>query len=143
VAELILGPLLRYVGERDATVWVETDRPCEVEVLGHRVRTFLVAGHHYALVVIEGLEPGESREYGVALDGEHRWPDPRSSLPASRIRPLHPERGVTVAFGSCRAAAPHERPYVLGPTEHRLGRGIDALLALAQELTWRPSEEWR
>ena len=32
--QLLLGPLLRYVGERDATVWVETDRPCEVEVLG-------------------------------------------------------------------------------------------------------------
>ena len=31
MAELILGPLLRYVGERDATVWVETDGPCEVE----------------------------------------------------------------------------------------------------------------
>jgi hypothetical protein len=142
VAELILGPLLRYVGERDATVWVETDGPCEVEVLGHRARTFLVAGHHYALVAIEGLEPGESREYGVTLDGERRWPDPRSSLPASRIRPLHPERGVTVAFGSCRAAGPHEKPYVLERTEERLGRGVDALLALAHELTGRPSEEW-
>ena len=57
---LVLGPLLRYVGEREATVWVETDAPCEVEVLGHTARTFQVHRHHYALVVIEGLEPGES-----------------------------------------------------------------------------------
>ena len=27
VAELILGPLLRYAGTEDATVWVETDGP--------------------------------------------------------------------------------------------------------------------
>ena len=75
MAQLILGPLLRYVGERAATVWVETDGPAEVEILGHRDHTFHVAGHHYALVVIEGLEPGESREYTVVLDGEQRWPD--------------------------------------------------------------------
>jgi hypothetical protein len=30
--ELILGPLLRYAGKTDATVWVETDAACEVEV---------------------------------------------------------------------------------------------------------------
>ena len=33
MAGLILGPLLRYVGETEATVWVETDAPCTVEVL--------------------------------------------------------------------------------------------------------------
>ena len=32
---LVLGPLLRYTGESEATVWVETDTACEVEVLGH------------------------------------------------------------------------------------------------------------
>ena len=142
MAELILGPLLRHVGERDATVWVETDVSCEVEVLAHRARTFHVAGHHYALVAIAGLAPGSSREYGVALDGERRWPDPGSSLPASRIRTLDPERGVSVAFGSCRAAAPHERPYVLRRAEHRLGRGVDALQALARRMREQPPQEW-
>ena len=33
---LLLGPLLRHVDPVSATVWVETDRPCEVEVLGRR-----------------------------------------------------------------------------------------------------------
>jgi hypothetical protein len=28
-----------------------------VEVLGRRARTFQIAGLHYAIVVIEGLEP--------------------------------------------------------------------------------------
>ncbi len=32
--ELLLGPLLRYVGDECAVFWVETDEPCEVEVLG-------------------------------------------------------------------------------------------------------------
>ena len=31
---LLLGPLLRHVDPVSATVWVETDRPCEVDVLG-------------------------------------------------------------------------------------------------------------
>jgi hypothetical protein len=35
VPELRLGPLLRHVGETDATIWVETDKPCRVEILGH------------------------------------------------------------------------------------------------------------
>ena len=34
LAQLILGPLLRDLGERDATVWVETDEACRVQVLG-------------------------------------------------------------------------------------------------------------
>ncbi len=72
--QLVLGPLLRYVSETEATIWVETDEPCEVEVLGRAEPTFSVASHHYALVRIEGLEPGGFYEYEVALDGERRWP---------------------------------------------------------------------
>src|SRR6476646_5252506 len=37
---LVLGPLLRYVSETEATVWVETDRACQAEILGHQARTF-------------------------------------------------------------------------------------------------------
>ncbi len=71
---LLLGPLLRHLGATDATLWVETDEPCEVEVLGHRVRTFHVEGHHYGLVVVQGLDPGRTYEYEVALDGKRAWP---------------------------------------------------------------------
>ncbi|HEY6399680.1 MAG TPA: alkaline phosphatase family protein, partial [Solirubrobacteraceae bacterium] len=142
MAELLLGPLLRHVGASDATVWVETDGPCEVEVLGHVGRTFHVAGHHYALVEITGLEPGESYEYAVVLNGEQCWPDPASSFPASEIRTLEPDGRLTVAFGSCRAAAPHEEPYVLEREEHPLGRGVDALQALAVRMRAQPPDQW-
>ena len=76
MAELILGPLLRYVGDRSATVWVETDAPCEVEVLGQpRADVLRRSGHHYAhRLPIEGLEPGDAYPYEVALDGERAWP---------------------------------------------------------------------
>jgi hypothetical protein len=34
MADLVLGPMLRYVSDTEATIWVETDEPCEVAVLG-------------------------------------------------------------------------------------------------------------
>jgi hypothetical protein len=99
---LLLGPVLRHVDSRSATVWVETDGPCTVGVAGAEARTFTVGGHYYALVVIEGLEPGTSTPYEVALDGENVWP--AADFPPSRIRTF-PEGGdpdFTMLFGSCR-----------------------------------------
>jgi hypothetical protein len=129
---LLLGPLLRYVGQNDATVWVETDRACEVEVLGHSARTFCVDGHHYALVAIEGLEPGTNTEYEVELDGERVWPEEGSDLPPSVLKTFRPDEQIELVFGSCRVTAPHEPPYTLpkeDDEEH--ARGYDALHALA------------
>ena len=65
--ELVLGPMLRYVSETEATIWVETDRECLVEVLGRDAPTFEVAGHHYGLLVVDGLAPGSEHEYQVTL----------------------------------------------------------------------------
>jgi hypothetical protein len=143
VADLILGPLLRYVGEREATIWVETDAACQVEVLGERASTFCVAGHHYALVILRGLDPGGDYEYEVALDGERRWPPPGWKLPPSTIRTVDANRPLEIVFGSCRVAVPHEPPYTLTrdeDSEH--GREIDALFALATRMCSRPREEW-
>lgn len=106
MTRLVLGPLLRHVGESDATVWVETDRPCTVEVLGHRERTWSVAGHHYALVCVDGLAPGSSTTYGVRLDGEPVWPEPGETRPPPRIRTLERGRPLQVVFGSCRYSRP-------------------------------------
>src|SRR5688572_18125583 len=108
MAQLVLGPMLRHVGPRDATIWVETDAPCEVEVLGHRARTFHVEGHHYGLVVIDELRPGSTTEYAVALDGQEVWPEPDSPFPRSVIRTPGGGRPVELVFGSCRVALPHE-----------------------------------
>ncbi|MDQ2750447.1 MAG: alkaline phosphatase family protein [Actinomycetota bacterium] len=102
--QILVGPLLRHVGSSAATVWVETTQPCEVEVLGSRERSWTVAGHHYALVLIEGLAPGSSTPYEVRLDGELAWPPAGSARPPSRIRTLSEDRPVRIAFGSCRYA---------------------------------------
>src|SRR5918992_4495202 len=134
MARLILGPMVRYVSETEATVWVETDAPCEVEVLGHSQRTFSVDGHHYALVCIEGLEPGSLNEYEVGLDGERVWPQPDSGFPPSAISTLEPNGKTDVVFASCRVALPHEPPYTLRKDEDPEGREIDSLYVLARQM---------
>jgi hypothetical protein len=132
---LLLGPLLRHVDPVSATVWVETDRPCVVEVLGRRARTFCVSGHHYALVVVEDLEPGSTTPYEVHLDGEPVWPQPHSHFPASRIRTPGRSEHFRVAFGSCRYAT---------PSTVNVDDKIppDALDSYAERLTDLPEEEW-
>ena len=132
MAELILGPLLRYVGTTDASIWVETDSACEVEVLGRTAETFCVAGHHFALVFLENLEPGTSEEYEVALDGEQVWPPSDSEFPPSVLRTFREEEQVELVFGSCRVAAPQGPPFTLPKeVDEEKGRGFDALHALA------------
>jgi hypothetical protein len=136
MAKLVLGPLLRHVNSTSATVWVETDAPCRVDVAGHTAETFRVGDQHFALVLVEGLEPGSSTEYQVRLDGAPVWPEPDSPFPAPRIRTLD-ERGDTfrLAFGSCRAAKP-----VL-PAE-RDNLGPDALDAYAGRIAGLPESRW-
>ncbi|MEV8408230.1 alkaline phosphatase D family protein [Streptomyces niveus] len=141
---LRLGPLLRYVdGESagTATIWVETDRPCTAEVRceggAHgSSRTFLIAGHHYALIPVTGLTPGTTVAYEVLLDEVRVWPPEDSPFPPSVIRTpaaATPDTGAPelhVSFGSCRwASAPVGEPDPVGP---------DALHTLAAALTADP-----
>jgi len=141
MSKLILGPILRHVGERTASVWVETDRPGTVAVVaGGRpdatARTFTVHGHHYALVELDGLPAGSETPYEVTLDGERVWPAAATgrdgsdlaaaaaALPPSRIRTLPPDgTQVRLAFGSCRHPGT--------PSSH----GYDALAAYARRLS--------
>jgi len=134
---LLLGPLLRHVGERDATVWVETDARCTVEVrAGGRVsadRTFTVAGHHYAIVVVDGLEPGSSTPYEIHLDGGPVWPVPGSPYPASRIRTVDPGAPTRLLFGSCREPGREGSHAAADP---------DVLSAYALRMASQAHEEW-
>jgi hypothetical protein len=141
MAELVLGPVLRHVGTDDATIWVETDDGCEVEILGRTAPTFGVEGHHYAIVPIEGLEPGTQTPYAVRLDGEEVWPEPDSRFPAPAIRTLEPGRRLRIAFGSCRVALPHEPPYTLPKDDHDEGLEQDALYAVALRML-KGEEPW-
>jgi hypothetical protein len=136
--------LVRFVSETEATFWVEVDSPCQVNVLGSSALTFHVEGHHYALVIVEGLEPGKEYEYQVELDGRTVWPEPDSDWPAPCVRTLAGTDGdVRIVFGSCRVAVPHHPPYTLTKDEDKEhGREIDALYALAHRLRELPRAEW-
>lgn len=134
---LLIGPLLRHVDTRSATVWVETDAPCVVEVAGSEAHTFTVAGHHYALVVVTGLEPGTSTPYEVALDGEKVWPVPDEAQPPSRIR-TYPEDGdpsFLMIFGSCRMAETDNQKEIEKV-------GTDALAAYATRMAGQDEIDW-
>jgi len=137
MAGLLLGPLLRHIGERDATVWVETNAPCEVEVrvggVSGRERTFAVAGHHYAVVAVTGLEPASSTPYEVRIDGNAVWPEPGSAFPPSLIRTVDPTRPIRLIFGSCREAP---------PLRGRGGRPPDVLEAFATRMASQHHEQW-
>ncbi len=139
---LLIGPMLRHVTDCSATIFVETDAPCVVEILGCRARTFTVAGHHYALVILNGLEPGATIEYDVRLDDEQCWPLPGSALPPSVIRTLGGDGPTQILFGSCRAAAPHAPPWSLSATDDPLGHGVDSLRAHGLRMLAQPREEW-
>jgi PhoD-like phosphatase len=145
VPELVLGPLLRHVGVSDATVWVETDFPCVVEVRAGGVSgsscTFRVGAHHYALVVLTGLEPGSAHAYEVGLGGGRVWPEAGSPFSPSTIRTVGDGEAVKLVFGSCRISAPHEPPYSLSPTQDARGLGVDALYAVAMRLRDVPAED--
>jgi hypothetical protein len=142
MSDLVIGPLLRYVGETCAVIWVETSGPCEVTVMGCTEPTFHVEGHHYALVRIEDLEPGTAHEYTVELDGEQVWPREGSGFPASRFRTYPKNEPLKISFGSCRVAVPHDPPYTLPKEEDERGRGIDALRTLAMRMRYEDPEKW-
>ena len=134
---LVLGPVLRHVGETTASVWVQTDRAATVSVLGCSARTFEVAGHHYALVPVTGLEPGGRVAYEVEVDGERVWPREPSLFPPSVIRTRGgaADTQLRVIFGSCRYSK---------VTDPKLSAqlGIDALDAYAARMARRPHDEW-
>src|SRR5512133_1859414 len=61
-AHLLIGPVLRRVVGDRATIWVETTDPAVVRVEADgggagSAHTFSAYGHHYAIVVVEGLTP--------------------------------------------------------------------------------------
>jgi hypothetical protein len=136
VPDLILGPLLRYVGEDCAVFWVETDAECDVTVLGTTTRTFTVAGHHYAVVRAGDLAPGTDHAYEVELDGHRVWPLPDSPFPPSQFRTYPKEERLRIAFGSCRVGVPNEPPYTQTKDEH------DALRAMALAMAEEDPREW-
>ncbi|MCI2418196.1 alkaline phosphatase family protein [Saccharopolyspora sp. K220] len=131
MTELVLGPLLRYVDNTRATVWVETDGPCTVSVLDASARTFQVGGHHYALVIVRDLDT--TAPYEVRLDERVVWPEPGS--PPSWIRPVPRSAKLRLLFGSCHFDRPED-------ARLRNALGPDALTAYGAQLARTPESDW-
>jgi hypothetical protein len=128
---LRLGPLLRFVDDTSATIWVETAAASTVTVQAGDVvataRTFAAHGHHYALVEVTGLPSGTATPYAVQVDGERVWPpdEPEfADFPPSVIPTLQPGKPLRLAFGSCRVSMSHDE-------ESNAQFGVDALRAYA------------
>jgi hypothetical protein len=132
--------MLRYAGTESATFWVETSRPCDVEILGRRTSTFAVEGHHYALLLVDELMPGSVTPYDVRLDGNLVWP-PDDGRPQPIVRTREHEPRARLVFGSCRIGDP--QPTHLGREwpEDVKAFGIDALWTYAKQLQ-RGEMEW-
>jgi hypothetical protein len=134
---LVLGPMLRYVDETSATVWVRTASTARVTVARAgrtwSAATVAVHGSHYALVVLDGLLPGSDDTYTVSVDDVPVWPRP--GMPPSRIRTLHPDRLPYFAFGTCRTTGSHD-------AEGNRAHGVDALRTLALALRDDPEVAW-
>ena len=141
--KLELGPLLRHAGTDEATIWVQTDGPCEVEVrprgVGRRARADVhgrgpplrarprhrAAGRHARR---------RTRSRSTARSSGR---SPTAAFPPSVLRTHAHEDPVRIVFGSCRVAAPHEPPHTLRKDEHPDGREVDALRGLALRMRAR------
>ncbi|MEV8083186.1 alkaline phosphatase D family protein [Pseudarthrobacter oxydans] len=137
--ELVLGPMMRYVDQTSASIWVETRDNARVTVSAGagewEARTFAVHGHHYALVEADGLEPGSVTPYTVAVNGVPVWPEPGTGFPPPVIATLKPGKPLRLAFGSCRTSVPHDGS---GNRSH----GVDALRAYALAMSSGGKEPW-
>ena len=137
--ELVLGPMMRYVDQTSASIWVETRDNARVTVSAGaaewEARTFAVHGHHYALVEADGLEPGSVTPYTLAVNGVPVWPEPGTGFPPPVIATLKPGKPLRLAFGSCRTSVPHDES---GNRSH----GVDALRAYALAMSSGGKEPW-
>jgi phosphodiesterase/alkaline phosphatase D-like protein len=134
---LLLGPALRHVSDTTALIWVQTDGPATVEVLGAAAPTFAVKDHHFALVTVTGLAPDSVTEYRVRVDGEEVWPMPGWPFPPSVIRTRGPEstHHLRAIFGSCRYPKTDD-----DKVESKLG--LDALDSYAERMAEQSVKDW-
>ena len=131
-ATIQAGPMLGYATHREATVWVQTDAPADVQIRytptatldagtpledaaggTTPVVTATAENDHIARFAISGLEPGVRYAYDVLLDGviaERPYPTHFATQALWQWRTDPP--AFTVALGSCAYVndPPYDRP---------------------------------
>lgn len=131
--------MMRFVDETSASIWVETRDAGRVTVRAAgkswETFTFAVHGHHYALVEVNGLEPGSVNPYTVDVDDVEVWPASDSEFPPSCIATLTPGKPIKMAFGSCRTSVPHDAD---GNGTH----GVDSMRAFALQMASDADAAW-
>jgi hypothetical protein len=139
---LRLGPLLRFVDESSATIWLETAEAATVVLEAGAVtasaRTFAAHGHHYALLEVTGLPVGTTTPYRVLVDGVAVWPSNAPELadfPPSVIPTLKPGKPLRLAFGSCRKSLSHDE-------EGNSQVGVDALRSYALHMAGLTGQDY-
>lgn len=139
--DVLVGPVQRYRGSGEATVFLELSAPCDVEVRAGdgdepavtRAHTWELRGHHYVLLVVRGLPDDRAVPYEVWLGGTRVWPDPARDHPPSVFMQV-PDHRLRLSFGSCRELGPYD--------QDGLDKwGADALVGLSRRLqTTGPDE---
>ena len=119
---------------------METDEPCDVEVLDHRARTFGVRGPPLR-ACLRRRARARTTVRGLARRGDPVAP------PGPRVPSQHHPHGRSggrgsLIFGSCRVALPHHPPFTLPKEEDERGRGLDALHALALSMLESQPDRW-
>ncbi|MEM6398301.1 MAG: alkaline phosphatase D family protein [Bacteroidota bacterium] len=107
------GPMIGYVDMREVLIWVQTNRPAEVQIQYrekdskteplYTQAVEAMASHAYAVkLVADQVQPGRSYEYEVLVDGETialPYPTTFDTQSIWRYRTDPPD--FTVALGSC------------------------------------------
>ena len=110
VVRLAAGPMLADVTHRGAAVWVQTDGPAEVTLTVRaaggaevvQTATAVTDADGTAVLRLDGLEPGRTYGYTVAVGGQDLsfpYPTAFTTQPLWQWRADPP--AFTVAFGSC------------------------------------------
>lgn len=139
--ELVLGPILRYVDSTRATVWVETDRPCDVEVTTSTgqsgvEQTWDVHQHHFAIVQLVDLPSGTLIDYTVTLTSSGDVGEAGVAVRSGGLLRTAAENDpLTVAFGSCRRGDTYD-------DESLKAIGADGLAGLAVRVAGQNPEKW-
>ena len=126
-ADLVVGPLLRYVDETSASVWVETRERARVTVTAGR-RVLVGAARSPCTGTTTpwsswtASSPGRGRRTRWTSTTERVWPPEGSSLPEPVIATLVPGKPLRMAFGSCRTSVVARRARQPHPRHRRAAR---------------------